>query len=68
MIAPSLESVLSKEEKKKITMKTMPDDGTDAVPYIPGKFPKGKWKIIAFEKIVKKNMGHIKLEQMLGGM
>ena len=61
MIAPSLESVLSKEEKKKVAMKTMPDDGTTPVDYIPGKFPKGKWKIIAFEKNGEKEYGPYKI-------
>ena len=61
MIASSLESVLSKEEKKKITMKTMPDDGTTPVDYIPEKFPKGKWKIIAFEKNGEKEYGPYKI-------
>lgn len=38
------------KERKKIEMKTMPDDGTKPVDYIPGKFPKGNWKITAFEE------------------
>ena len=42
-------------EKKEIEMKTMPDDGTTPVDYIPGKFPKGNWKITAFEKQAEKN-------------
>ena len=42
-------------ETKEIEMKTMPDDGTTPVDYIPGKFPKGNWKITAFEKQAEKN-------------
>ena len=61
MIASSSESVLSKEEKEKIEMKTMPDDGTTPVDYIPGKFPRGSWKIIAFEKNGEKEYGPYKI-------
>ena len=61
MIASSLESVLSKEEKKKIAMKAMPDYGTPPVDYIPEKFPKGNWKIIAFEKNGEKEYGPYKI-------
>lgn len=43
------------KEREKVEMKTMPDDGTTAVDYIPGKFPKGNWEIIAFEKQDEKN-------------
>lgn len=45
----------TEKEKEKIEMKTMPDDGTTAVDYIPGKFPKGNWEITAFEKQDEKN-------------
>ena len=48
-------------EKKKIEMKTMPDDGTTPVDYIPEKFPKGNWKIIAFEKNGEKEYGPYKI-------
>ena len=61
MIASSLESVLSKEEKKKVAMKTMPDYGTTPVDYIPEKFPKGNWKITAFEKNGEKEYGPYKI-------
>ena len=48
-------------EKKKIEMNTMPDDGTTPVDYIPEKFPKGNWKIIAFEKNGEKEYGPYKI-------
>ena len=51
----------SKGKEKQEAMLTTPDDGTDAVPYIPGKFPKGKWKIIAFEKNGEKEYGPYKI-------
>ena len=48
--------ITDKKERKKTEMKTMPDDGTTPVDYIPGKFPKGdEWKITAFEKQSVKN-------------
>ena len=57
-------------EKKKIAMKTMPDDGTTPVDYIPGKFPKGNWKITAFEKQAEKNSkrGMIKTNRTSGNV
>lgn len=51
----------SKGKEKQEAMLTTPDDGTDAVPYIPGEFPKGKWKIIAFEKNGEKEYGPYKI-------
>lgn len=51
----------SKGKEKQEAMLTTPDDGTDAVPYIPGKFPKGSWEIIAFEKNGEKEYGPYKI-------
>ena len=43
------------------TMKTMPNDGTASVPYIPGKFPKGMWRITAFEPDGTQDYGYYKI-------
>ena len=42
-------------------MYTTPPHGEAQVPYIPGRFPKGKWKIIAFEKNGEKEYGPYKI-------
>ncbi len=52
---------INDKEKEKIEMKTMPDDGSTPVDYIPGKFPKGNWKITAFEKNGKSEYGPYKI-------
>lgn len=49
------------KERKKIEIKTMPDDGTKPVDYIPGKFPKGNWKINSFEENGEKEYGPYKI-------
>lgn len=51
----------TEKEKRKIEMKTMPDDGTSPVDYIPGKFPTGNWKITAFEKNGTEEYGPYKI-------
>ena len=42
-------------------MYTTPPHGEAQVPYIPGRFSKGKWKIIAFEKNGEKEYGPYKI-------
>lgn len=52
---------VNSQEKRKIEMKTIPDDGTTPVDYIPYKFPKGNWKITAFEKNETNEYGPYKI-------
>ena len=42
-------------------MYTTPPHGEAQVPYIPGRFPKGNWKITAFEKNGEKEYGPYKI-------